>query len=97
MNREELNHLEDEEWDMNRAKRERLEECRLDARPVHTNTLRNRLDQYDGDWEDIKAISDFFCCASYAQARRIKSTKELLSCGSKPRHLSPKSGTDQST
>ena len=31
MNREELNHLEDEEWDMNAKKRERLEECRRDA------------------------------------------------------------------
>ena len=31
MFREELNHLEDEEWDRNRAKRERLKECVFDA------------------------------------------------------------------
>ena len=40
MNRDELNHLEDEEWDRNRAKRERLAECARDAGYVSVSQYR---------------------------------------------------------
>ena len=31
VNRDEMNHLKDEEWDRNRAKRERMAECKREA------------------------------------------------------------------
>jgi len=44
VNRDEMNHLEDEEWDRNRAKRERLEECSNDVHcGVHTSMAQCRL------------------------------------------------------
>ena len=60
--REELNHLEDEEWDRNRAKRDRLKECGRDAR------LGNDVIQY----------AEEHGCVSYAQARREMKQKEKV-------------------